>query len=45
MCIDNKSPFNGQIVTIKDDDNSSFAPYEYDDYLWATPFDLVKIDY
>ena len=45
MCIDNKSPFNGQLVTIKDDDNSSFAPYEYDDYLWATPFDLVKIDY
>lgn len=45
VCVDKESPLNGQIVTINMDDNSSFAPYRYGIYRWATPFDIVKIDY
>lgn len=45
ICIDKGSPFDGQIVTIETDDNSSFAPYRYSTHRWATPFDVVKIDY
>lgn len=45
LCIDKDSPFNGQIVTIITNDNSSFAPYQYSTHRWATPFNIVKIDY
>lgn len=45
LCVDKESPFNGQIVTIITNDNSSFAPYQYSTHRWATPFNIVKIDY
>ena len=45
LCVDKESPLNGQIVTIETDDNSSFAPYRYGHYLWATPFDLAPVNY
>lgn len=45
ICVDDTTSLTGQIVTITYNDESSFAPYQYNDDYWATPFDIVKIDY
>ena len=44
ICVDDTTSLTGQIVTITYNE-SSFAPYQYNDDYWATPFDIVKIDY
>ena len=45
MYIGKASEYKNKFVTITHKDNDNYIPYRIDDKKWATPFDIVKVDY